>query len=274
MTTQKNEKDSFLPENILEKTAENIEKLTFEVEEEEQEGDKKVKRRGIYLVPNFITTMSLFSGFYSILASTQDRFQIAIICIFISAVLDGLDGRVARLLGAQSTFGEQFDSLTDMLAFGVAPAMLVYSWALEPLNRLGITSAFVFTACAAFRLARFNAQIGEVDKKYFIGLASPLAAILLTSVVMVGIDIDNGFDVTQQKLQIFIALVTVIIGLLMVSNLKYNSFKEFDKKRVPFMVLPVFVLMISIITYDIPIGILSLCILYALSGIWTSLNNN
>lgn len=244
--------------------------FTFEVVEEEQEGDKKVTRTGVYLIPNLITTLSLFSGFVSVLASTQGRFKLAIGCIFLSALLDGLDGRIARLLNAQSAFGEQFDSLTDMLAFGVAPAMLVYSWALVPLQRIGIAAAFVFTACAAFRLARFNVQIGVVDKKYFIGLASPLAAILLTSLVMVGIDRPTWFDVSDISMQVFVAIYSIVAGLLMVSNTRYYSFKEFDKKRVPFMVLPVLVFLLGVVSYDIPLGVLALAIIYVLSGVWTT----
>ena len=149
--------------------------ITFEVEEEEhtQEG-QKVKRRGIYLWPNLITTAALLSGFYSIIASMNGNFQQAIYAIFLAALLDGLDGRVARAIGAQSAFGEQYDSLSDLLAFGVAPAILMYSWSLDSLGRIGLACCFVYTACAAFRLARFNVQIGVVDKRYFIGVALSL----------------------------------------------------------------------------------------------------
>ena len=139
--------------------------LTFEVIEEGVTDGKPVVSRGVYLAPNLITTISLLSGFFSILASTQGEFYKASLAIFLSGILDGMDGRVARMLNAQSPFGEQYDSLADMLAFGVAPAILIYSFALQPLGRIGIACAFVFTACAAFRLARFNVQIGQVDKK-------------------------------------------------------------------------------------------------------------
>ncbi|MEY4516562.1 MAG: CDP-diacylglycerol--serine O-phosphatidyltransferase, partial [Pseudomonadota bacterium] len=163
--------------------------LTFEIVEEEQTPEgRRVRSRGIYLIPNSITTAALLSGFYSIIASTNGEYDKAIYAIFLAALLDGLDGRAARFLNAQSPFGEQFDSLSDMLSFGVAPAILVYSWALAPLGRIGLACAFIFTACAAFRLARFNVQIGVVDKRYFIGLASPLAAILLCSGVLVGLE--------------------------------------------------------------------------------------
>lgn len=147
-----------------------------------------MKRRGIYLWPNLITTAALLSGFYSIIASMNGEFAQAIYAIFLAALFDGLDGRVARAIGAQSAFGEQYDSLSDLLAFGVAPAMLMYSWSLHDLGRIGLACCFVYTACAAFRLARFNVQIGVVDKRYFIGIASPLAAIIIISLVWVARD--------------------------------------------------------------------------------------
>ncbi|MBS9780207.1 MAG: CDP-diacylglycerol--serine O-phosphatidyltransferase, partial [Moraxellaceae bacterium] len=143
--------------------------LTFEVIEEEVSEGKPIVSRGIYFIPNLITTLSLLSGFFSIILSSQGAFFKACCAIFLSAILDGMDGRVARFLNAQSPFGEQFDSLADMLAFGVAPAILIYNFSLQSLGRIGIACAFIFTACAAFRLARFNVQIGTVDKKYFIG---------------------------------------------------------------------------------------------------------
>ncbi len=176
--------------------------ITFEVEEEEhtQEG-QKVKRRGIYLWPNLITTAALLSGFYSIIASMNGNFQQAIYAIFLAALLDGLDGRVARAIGAQSAFGEQYDSLSDLLAFGVAPAILMYSWSLDSLGRIGLACCFVYTACAAFRLARFNVQIGVVDKRYFIGVASPLAAIIIISLVWVGLDFPEIFDIRERGIQ-------------------------------------------------------------------------
>ena len=244
--------------------------LTFEVIETEVAEGKPVVSRGVYLAPNLITTLSLLSGFYSILASTKGDFYPAALAIFLSAILDGADGRVARMLNAQSPFGEQYDSLADMLAFGIAPAILVYSFALEPLGRIGLGCAFVFTACGAFRLARFNVQIGEVDKKYFVGLASPLAAILVTSAVMVAVDHSSWALQNQNLVMVLFAAWVVICGLLMVSNVKYYSFKEFDKKKVPFVALIIAVLILSIVIYDIPVGILAIGIVYALSGIVTT----
>lgn len=246
--------------------------LTFEIVEEEhtQEGHK-VRSKGIYLWPNLITTAALLSGFYSIIASNNHHFKEAIMAIFFAALFDGLDGRVARWTGAQSAFGEQYDSLSDMLSFGVAPAMLVYTWALVPLGQIGLACAFIYTACAAFRLARFNVQIGVVDKRYFIGLASPLAAILLISAVWVGTDNPTLFTNTDIVLQWSYALIAVVVGLLMVSNVKYFSFKQWDRQRVPFAVMLPIVLVLGAVTYNIPVGILCVGVTYALSGIVTTI---
>ncbi len=245
--------------------------ITFEVEEEEhtQEG-QKVKRRGIYLWPNLITTAALLSGFYSIIASMNGDFTQAIYAIFLAALFDGLDGRVARAIGAQSPFGEQFDSLSDLLAFGVAPAILMYSWCLHDLGRIGLAACFVYTACAAFRLARFNVQIGVVDKRYFIGVASPLAAVIIITLIWVAQDFPEIFAVRELGVQIFNAVIIIAVGLLMISNIKYYSFKTFDRKRVPFFVLPIAVFIFAAITYNIPVGILVISLIYALSGFVTT----
>ena len=246
--------------------------ITFEVEEEEHtEEGHKVKRRGIYLWPNLITTAALLSGFYSIIASMNGDYLHAIYAIFLAALFDGLDGRVARAIGAQSPFGEQFDSLSDMLAFGVAPAILMYSWSLNDLGRIGLAACFVYTACAAFRLDRFNVQIGVVDKRYFIGVASPLAAVMIISLVWVGLDIPEVFDLRERGIQAINAVVIIAIGLLMISNVKYYSFKTVDRRRVPFAVLPVIVFILAAVTYNIPVGILVLSVIYALSGFVTTL---
>lgn len=248
--------------------------LTFEIVEEEQTQEgQRIKSKGIYLWPNLITTAALLSGFYSIIASSNNEFVHAIFAIFLAALLDGLDGRVARWTGAQSAFGEQYDSLSDMLSFGVAPAMLMFNWVLEPLGRIGLACAFIYTACAAFRLARFNVQIGTVDKRYFIGLASPLAAILVISAVWVGIDNPDLFIVTDRLWQVIYAVVIVIAGLLMISNVKYFSFKQLDRQRVPFAVMLPVVLILGAVIYNIPIGILIVALIYALSGIVTTLNS-
>ena len=245
--------------------------ITFEVEEEEHTHEgKKVKRRGIYLWPNLITTAALLSGFYSIIASMNGDFNQAVYAIFLAALLDGLDGRVARAIGAQSAFGEQYDSLSDLLAFGVAPAILMYSWSLHDLGRIGLAACFIYTACAAFRLARFNVQIAVVDKRYFIGVASPLAAIMVISLVWVGRDFPYIFDLRDITIQIINAVVIIAVGLLMISNIKYYSFKQVDRKRVPFAVLPIAVFVFAAMTYNLPVGILVISIIYALSGFVTT----
>ena len=245
--------------------------ITFEVEEEEHTHEgQKVKRRGIYLWPNLITTAALLSGFYSIIASMNGEYTQAVYAIFIAALFDGLDGRVARAIGAQSPFGEQFDSLSDLLAFGVAPAILMYSWSLHDLGRIGLAACFVYTACAAFRLARFNVQIGVVDKRYFIGVASPLAAIMIISLVLVARDFPAVFDLRETGIQITNAVTIIAVGLLMISNIKYYSFKTVDRKRVPFAVLPIIVFVLAAVTYNIPVGILVISLIYALSGFVTT----
>jgi CDP-diacylglycerol--serine O-phosphatidyltransferase len=245
--------------------------ITFEVVEEEQTATGKVRRRGIYLWPNLITTAALLSGFYSIIASMNGQYLQAVYAIIIAALLDGLDGRVARAIGAQSAFGEQFDSLSDLLAFGVAPAILMYSWSTHDLGRIGLACCFIYTVCAAFRLARFNVQIGIVDKRYFIGIASPLAAIIVICSVWVQQDFKDVLDFNALWIQGLNAATMVIIGLLMISNLKYYSFKVMDRKRVPFVIMIPVILIFSAITYNIPVGILIISVIYALSGIATTL---
>lgn len=241
--------------------------ITFEVIETEDKGGTPQVSRGVYLVPNLITAASMLAAFFSITLGATGQFTKAALAIFVSAILDGMDGRAARMLNAQSPFGEQFDSLADCIAFGLAPALLMYFFALQSLGRFGLTCAFLFTACAAFRLARFNVQIGVVDKKYFIGLASPLAAILIASSVMVASDHSN---LNNQTLAIICAVWTVLCGLLMVSNVKYYSFKVFDKQKVPFVALIIGVLVMSVALYDIPVGVLAIGVLYALSGFFTT----
>ncbi|MFW2178342.1 MULTISPECIES: CDP-diacylglycerol--serine O-phosphatidyltransferase [unclassified Moraxella] len=243
--------------------------LTFEVIEPAKMADKTIAQKGVYLIPNSFTLLSLLAAFYSITQSAlgEGHFLKASLAIFVSALLDGLDGRAARMLNAQSPFGEQMDSLVDCIAFGLAPALLIYNYALQPLGRVGIACAFVYVACAAMRLARFNVQIGIVDKKYFIGVASPLAAILITTFVMVNMDWQDVLPRDAMPFQAIASVWVVVAGLLMVSNLKYHSFKEFDKKRVPFVALIVIVFVLGIVLYDIPAGLLAIGVIYALSGI-------
>ena len=151
--------------------------------EEVSENGQKVRHRGVYLLPNLFTTAALFAGFYAIIAAMHGNFDSAAIAIFIAMVFDGMDGRVARLTNTSSAFGEQYDSLSDMVSFGLAPALVMFSWSLHDLGKLGWAAAFIYAACAALRLARFNTQIGIVDKKHFVGLASPAAAAIIASIV-------------------------------------------------------------------------------------------
>lgn len=230
--------------------------------EEVSEGGKKVRHRGVYLLPNLFTTAALFAGFYAIVSAMNGNFTHAAIAIFVSMLLDGMDGRVARMTNTQSAFGEQYDSLADMVSFGVAPALVVFSWVLQDLGRWGWAAAFIYMACAALRLARFNTQIGVVDKKYFIGLASPAAASVIAGMVWVWSSV-----VPESLWGVVVAVVTALTGLLMVSNFRYTSFKTIDfRGRVPFAFMLLVVLVFaSLIIYQEQ-GILAIAILYALSA--------
>ena len=184
--------------------------------------------RGIYLLPNLFTTGGLFGGFFAIIAASQGRFEAACIAIFVAAILDGLDGRVARLTNTQSEFGVQYDSLADLVSFGMAPALVMYHWALSAmkldgttLGKVGWLAAFLYAACAALRLARFNSQVGTVDKRWFIGLASPAAAGLMASFAWTC----HEFGWSGEELRYGALAVTVVAGLLMVSRIRYTSFK-------------------------------------------------
>ncbi len=242
-------------------TAERILPIEEHVEEVAEDG-KRVRRKGIYLLPNLVTTGALFAGFYAIVASFSGNFEAAALAIFAAMVMDGLDGRVARMTNTQSAFGEQYDSLSDMVSFGLAPALLAFSWGLQDLGKFGWAAAFIYVASAALRLARFNTQIGIVDKKYFIGLASPSAAAIIASMVWVGHDVEVGLPLAA-----FSALITAVVGLLMVLNVPYSSFKEVDwHGRVPFVVL-LLVVMVFVIVASSPAKVLLLTAsLYAMSG--------
>ena len=232
------------------------------IEEEVSASGKKVRARGVYLLPNLITTGALFSGFYAIIAGMNGNFEAAAIAIFVAMILDGLDGRVARLTDTQSAFGVQYDSLSDMVSFGLAPALVSFSWALGHLGKFGWAAAFLYAACAALRLARFNTQVGTVDKGVFIGLASPTAAAIVASMVWAGHDVEVG-----SGLAIVAALVTLAAGLLMVSNFRYSSFKKLDfKGRVPFVMMLVVILVFFLVTIDPPRVLLTLAVIYTASG--------
>lgn len=232
------------------------------VEEVVEEDGRKVPRRGIYLLPNLFTTAALFSGFYAIIAGTNGNFENSAIAIFVAMILDGLDGRVARLTNTTSAFGEQYDSLSDMVSFGLAPSLVMFSWALSDLGKVGWVCAFIYAVCAALRLARFNTQIGSVDSRYFIGLASPAAAAIVAGIIWVGSSFEMSFE-----LSVFAAIMTAFSGLLMVSNFNYSSFKGLDfKGRVPFVSILAVVLVFAVLAIDTPKMLLAIFAVYGISG--------
>lgn len=235
-----------------------------EHEEIVSEGGKKVRRRGIYLLPNLLTLGALFSGFYAIIAGMGGNFDEAGWAIFIAGILDLLDGRIARLTNTQSAFGAQFDSLSDMVSFGVAPSLIMFSWAFEPLGQVGWAASFVFVSCAALRLARFNVQLGTVDKRFFLGLQSPLAAAVVTFIPWVG----YRYSVEVTPLIAYLsAIVTVFAGLLMVSNYKYYSFKEMHfTGTVPYIVFLFAVVLLVVVAQNPHEVLLAMAVIYAFSG--------
>ncbi|WP_029935938.1 CDP-diacylglycerol--serine O-phosphatidyltransferase [Thiomicrospira pelophila] len=220
--------------------------------------------RGIYLLPNLMTTLALFAGFYAVIAGMNGDFMAGAIAVFIAMVFDGLDGRIARMTNSSSAFGAEYDSLADMVSFGLAPALLMYVWGLSEFGKLGWLVAFIFTAGAALRLARFNTQVGVADRRYFQGLPSPAAAALLAGFVWMveSNQIDTG-------LESWVALgLTLVGGLLMVSNVRFSSFKEFNlKDKVPFVTLLLIVLVFVVITLKPSVILFGLAFLYALSGL-------
>jgi len=225
----------------------------------------ELRRRGIYILPNLFTTAALFSGFFAIVQAMNQNFEWAAIAIFIAMVLDGMDGRVARLTNTQSAFGEQYDSLSDMTSFGVAPALVVYEWVLRDLGRWGWAGAFVYCAGAALRLARFNANIGVVDKRFFQGLPSPAAAALVAGFVWLAVD--NRFPIRDAWLPWATFGITVYAGLTMVSSAPFYSGKSFHLGRsVPFWVMVVIVVGIFFVSSNPPIVLFGLFCCYAVSG--------
>jgi CDP-diacylglycerol---serine O-phosphatidyltransferase len=221
------------------------------------------RRRGIYLLPNLFTTAALFAGFYAVLSANAGRFEAAALGIFAAMLLDGFDGRIARMTNTQTEFGAEYDSLSDMVAFGVAPALVAYEWSLAGLGKLGWLAAFVYTAGAALRLARFNSQLGVADKRYFQGLPSPSAAAIIAGAVWIGVD--NDF--TGAGMGLPVAVLTAAAGLLMVSNFRYHSFKLLDLHgQVPFVVLVLVMLGVALVVLDPPIVLFLLFFAYAVSG--------
>ncbi len=233
------------------------------------------RRKGIYVLPNAITLAALFGGFYAVVMAMTGRFDLAGIGIFCAMVLDSLDGRVARMTNTQSAFGEQMDSLSDMVSFGAAPALIAYIWALKDLGRWGWMAAFVYCACAALRLARFNVNTTVVDKRYFQGLPSPAAAALVAGFIwlMAELGIHRAADLAAlswlgwEHISWITFALTLYAGLTMVTNVPFYSFKDVRvKKSVPFFVIVLIALGIAIINIHPPIVLFSVFVLYGFSG--------
>ncbi|MBS4096904.1 MAG: CDP-diacylglycerol--serine O-phosphatidyltransferase [Sulfuricella sp.] len=225
--------------------------------------DPNIRRRGIYILPNLFTTAALFAGFFSIVQAMNGNYEQSAVAIFVAMVMDGLDGRVARMTRTQSAFGAEYDSLSDMVSFGVAPALVVYVWALKGMGKLGWIAAFVYCAGAALRLARFNTQLGVADKRYFQGLPSPAAAALIAGLVWVM----NDYHIKGFEVQWLAWTITLFAGLTMVSNFRYYSGKDINlRKSVPFVGLLLLVLAFVLISLDPPQVLFGMFVLYGLSG--------
>ncbi|MGH8479750.1 MAG: CDP-diacylglycerol--serine O-phosphatidyltransferase [Gammaproteobacteria bacterium] len=222
------------------------------------------RRRGVYLLPNLFTTAALFAGFYAIVAAMDGRFLGAAVSIYIAMILDGVDGRVARLTNTETDFGAEYDSLSDMISFGLAPALVMFQWSLVSWGKLGWLAAFVYTAAAALRLARFNTQVGIADKRYFQGLPSPSAAALLAGAVWLGEDSGLGDGHFLAPVTI---LLTVLASLLMVSNIRYYSLKTLDfRGRLPFVAGLLVVLVFVFVSLSPPLLLFLGFLVYAASG--------
>lgn len=227
------------------------------------ESGEKITSRGIYLLPNLLTTAALFAGFYAIVAAMKGVFDTAAIAIFVAMIADGLDGRVARLTKTQTAFGAQYDSLSDMVSFGIAPALVMYSWSLVYMGKLGWLAAFLYAASTALRLARFNTQAIE-DKRYFQGLPSPSGAGIIASLVWMG----YGYELQGMLIAIPAAIITVFVAGLMVSTVRYSSFKSVDfKGRVPFFTVVLMVFLIAGVAIEPPEVLFVIFFGYAISGL-------
>lgn len=227
--------------------------------------DSENRHRSIYLLPNAFTTAALFAGFYAVVQAMNNRFEVAAIAIFVAMVLDGMDGRVARLTNTQSAFGEQYDSLSDMTSFGVAPALVMYEWILNDLGRWGWLAAFVYVAGAALRLARFNTNIAVVDKRYFQGLPSPAAAALVAGFVWLAVD--NKLPIHDSVMAWVAFTLTMYAGITMVSNAPFFSGKSFALGRsVPFWGILLVVAVFVFVSSDPPVVLFGLFVLYGFSG--------
>lgn len=224
----------------------------------------KMPVRGIYLLPNLLTTAALFAGFYSIVATLKGHFDMAAMVIFIAMIADSLDGRVARMTNTQTAFGAEYDSISDMVSFGIAPALLGYSWGLESLGKIGWVVAFIYVAATALRLARFNTQVGMADKRYFQGLPCPAAAAIISGFIWV---IEDNHLVPEHVMVIIFALFMVGAALLMVSRIRFHSFKDVHwQGRVPFVSLLILVLLFACVAFDPPEVLFTLAMVFGFSG--------
>lgn len=235
----------------------------------------KTRSRGIYLLPNLFTVAALFAGFYSIVSAIKGLFDTAAIAIFVAILLDGLDGRVARLTQTQTEFGAQMDSMSDMVCFGVTPALVLYEWCLSGLGKFGWLAAFIYTVCTALRLARFNTLDDDTDKRYFRGLATPASAGLVASIIWTC----TQFHIDPHGFCIVVAIIAICLGLLKVSTIPYRSFKDFDaRNKIPFLAVVVIVLVFAFIALDPPDVFLAFFVLYVLSGpvgvLWRYIRRN
>jgi CDP-diacylglycerol---serine O-phosphatidyltransferase len=229
------------------------------------EGDKVdlVRRRGIYLLPNLLTVSALLAGFYAIVLALVGKYDEAAIAVFVAMLFDGLDGKVARLTSTSTAFGAELDSLSDMVSFGLAPSLIMYMWALSGLGKIGWIAAFIYVVATALRLARFNTQIGTADKRYFQGLPSTASGGVIVGIVWLGFDL--GLD--PHKFALLSAIFTILVGVLMVSNIRYNSFKEVNfRDHVPFVVILVTVLILILVSIDPAKVLFAIFFLYACSG--------
>lgn len=228
---------------------------------------KESRPRGIYLLPNLFTVAALFAGFYSIISSLKGNLENAAIAIFIAMIMDSLDGRIARLTNTMTAFGAELDSLSDMVCFAVAPSLLIYSAALGDLGKFGWVIAFLYTVAVALRLARFNTQLATADKRYFQGIPCPAAAGVISSIVLAALDL----AIVSRLFSIVLVVITIFMSLLMVSNIRFRSFKDIDfKNHVPFVVILlsvlILVLIIVLISIDPSLALFFIFSAYAISG--------
>ncbi len=225
--------------------------------------DSTPRARGIYLLPNLFTVTALFAGFYAIVIALKGNYETAAIAIFIAMLFDGLDGRVARMTHTTSDFGAQLDSLCDMVCFGVGPALILYNWSLYSLGKPGWLAAFIYAVCTALRLARFNTQLNKLNPKYSQGITTTAAAGLIASMIWVA----TKYDITGVSIALPVMIITIMVGVLKVSTIRYHSFKSIDLRgRVPFIVIILLVMALVLVSFDPPDILLAVFAGYVISG--------